>query len=389
MIIGVPKETFPGEHRVALVPAVMPAILKAQLEVWMESGAGAAAGFPDSAYQEKGARIEGRRVEIFRAADAILQVRGLGGNLEADRADLESLHPDQVLIGLLDPLEQPSAIEELARWKTTAFALELMPRITRAQSMDVLSSMSSVAGYKAVLLAAAYLPKMFPMMITAAGTITPARVFVVGVGVSGLQAIATAHRLGAAVYAYDLRPTVKVEVESLGAKFVELALDTAESQDAGGYAKAMDEEFYRRQQELMTQSVAESDVVITTAAVPGKKAPVLITGEMVKGMKPGSVIVDLAADRGGNFELTRPDETIIVHEVTIIGTINLASTVPHHASQMYAKNISNFLLHLVRDGGMQLNMDDEITRETMVTRGGEVVHPRVRELLGLKSSAPA
>ena len=386
MIIGVPKETFAGEQRVALVPAVLSALIKAQVEVWVESGSGEAAGFSDDAYQERGARIESQRSEIFSAANVILQVRGLGANLDAGRADLDFMRADQAIIGFLRPLEEPKALEELARHNVTSFALELLPRITRAQSMDVLSSMSTITGYKSVLLAASHLPKIFPMMMTAAGTVSPARVLVVGAGVAGLQAISTAHRLGAVVHAYDIRPAVKEEVESLGARFVELPLETRDTEDAGGYAKAMDEAFYRKQQEVMAKFVSESDVVITTAMVPGKKAPILITGEMVKSMKPGSVIVDLAARRGGNCELCRPGETVAEHGVTIIGITNLASTIPHHASQLYAKNISNFVLHLLKNGQMQLNMDDEITRETMVTRGGEVVHPRVRQLFGLKST---
>jgi NAD(P) transhydrogenase subunit alpha len=249
--------------------------------------------------------------------------------------------------------------------------------------MDVLSSMATVAGYKAVLFAADVLPKMFPMLMTAAGTLAPARVFVVGVGVAGLQAIATARRLGAVVNAYDVRPAVKEQVESLGAKFVELPLEASEAEDKGGYAKAMGEEFYKKQRELMRKVLAETDVVITTAAVPGKKAPVLVTGEMVKGMPPHSVVVDLAAERGGNCELTRPGETVVEHGVTVLGPVNVPSTAPYHASQMYAKNVSTFILHLVKDGKLQLDMEDEITRDTMTTRGGEVVNPRVREALGL------
>lgn len=381
MIIGVPKETFPGERRVALVPAVIPTLAKAKCEVLVESGAGDAAFYADAAYVEKGARIAASRAEVFASAGAVFQVLGHGANDKTGRADLPLLRRDQVLIAFLRPLGDPRSVSEIAATGATAFAVELMPRITRAQNMDALSSMSTVAGFKAVLLAASTLPRMFPMLTTAAGTIPPARVLVVGAGVAGLQAIATARRLGAVVSGYDVRPAVKEQVQSLGAKFVELPLETAGAEDAAGYARAQDEAFYRRQRELMARVVAESDVVITTAVVPGKKAPVLITAEMVRGMAPGSVIVDLAAERSGNCELTRLDETVVEHGVTIIGPVNLASTVPYHASQMYARNLTAFFLHLARSGTIELNLEDEITRETLVTRGGEVVHPRVREAL--------
>jgi NAD(P) transhydrogenase subunit alpha len=384
MIIGVPKETFPGERRVALVPAVIPTLAKAKCEVLVESGAGDAAFYADAAYVEKGARIAASRAEVFTAADAVFQVLGHGANDKTGRADLPLLRRDQVLIAFLRPLGSPESVQEIAATGATAFAVELMPRITRAQNMDALSSMSTVAGFKAVLLAASTLPRMFPMLTTAAGTIPPARVLVVGAGVAGLQAIATARRLGAVVSGYDIRPAVKEQVQSLGAKFVELPLETAGAEDAAGYARAQDEAFYQRQRELMARVVAESDVVITTAVVPGKKAPVLITAEMVRGMAPGSVIVDLAAERSGNCELTRPDETVVAHGVTIIGPVNLASSVPYHASQMYARNLTAFFLHLAKSGAIELNMEDEITRETLLTRGGEVVHPRVREALGLQ-----
>lgn len=386
MIIGVPQETFPGERRVALVPGLLPILKKAGLDVLIEAGAGHAAGFPDAAYQEKGARIVTQRTELFGSADVILQVRALGANPEAGRRDLNLVRRDQIIIGLLDPLTVPKAAAELAERGATAFALELLPRISRAQTMDALSSMATVAGYKAVLLAAEALPRMFPMLMTAAGTISPARVFVVGAGVAGLQAIATARRLGAVVQAYDIRPAVKEQVQSVGAKFVELPLETGGAEGKGGYAKAMDEAFYRRQREIMARVVAGSDVVITTAAVPGKPAPVLITAEMVAGMAPGSVIIDLSSERGGNCELTQPGKTVVEHGVTILGPLDLSSTVPYHASQMYAKNISSLLLHMVKEGQLQLNLKDEITRETLVARGGEVAHPQIRELLGLPAS---
>jgi NAD(P) transhydrogenase subunit alpha len=381
MIIAVPRETFPAERRVALIPVSIAPLAKAGMEVRIEAGAGLAAGFPDKQYADKGAKIIADRAELF-AADIILQVRAAGANLEAGQADLPLYRRDQVVVASCDPLGEPKAAAELAARGATLFALELLPRITRAQSMDVLSSQATIAGYRAVLLGAMELPKIFPMLMTAAGTLSAAKVFVIGAGVAGLQAIATARRLGAAVSGYDVRPAVKEQVQSLSAKFVEMPLDAAEG--TGGYAKQMDENFYRRQRELMTKVVAESDVVITTAAIPGKKSPVLITAEMVAGMSPGSVIVDLAAQRGGNCELTKADEKVVVNGVTILGPTNLPSEAPYHASQMYAKNLCNFLVPMVKGGKFEINMDDEVVRETLVCRGGEVVHPRVRELLGAK-----
>ncbi|NPU98211.1 MAG: Re/Si-specific NAD(P)(+) transhydrogenase subunit alpha [Candidatus Omnitrophica bacterium] len=388
MRIGVPKESFPGERRVAVIPDQLPALTKAGLEIWLEAGAGQAAGYPDPLYQEKGARIVPDRREVFASADVIVQINALGANPEKAAEDLRLMREGQVLIGLLDPLSEPKGIEEAAAAKITAFSLEMMPRITRAQSMDVLSSMATIAGYKAVILAAAELPKMFPMMMTAAGTIAPARVFVIGAGVAGLQAIATARRLGAVVQGYDVRPAVKEQVESLGAKFVELALETQGAEDAGGYAKAQGEDFYARQREMMARVVADNDVVITTALIPGQKAPVLITREMVQGMAPGSVIVDLAAERGGNCELTRPGEAVTEHGVTILGPLRLPSSIPFHASRMFSKNIVTFLLHLAKKGSLQIDLEDEITRETLMTRGGEILHPRLRQLLGLEMRDP-
>ena len=384
MIVGVPKETFPGERRVAVVPSVVPALTKASLDVLIESSAGTAAGFPDAAYTDAGARVAASRAQLFADADIVLQVRSPGVAGDAGRADLELLRPGQAILGLSDPLGEPAAARAVAERGVAAFSMELIPRITRAQSMDALSSMATVAGYKAVLLAAEALPRMFPMMMTAAGTITPAKVFVVGAGVAGLQAIASARRLGARVEAYDVRPAVKEQVESLGASFVELPLETEGAEDAGGYAKAQDESFYRRQRETMVRVVAASDVVITTALIPGKTAPILVTAEAVAGMAPGSVVVDLAAERGGNCELTLGDETVVTDTgVTILGPTNLPSTVPYHASQMYAKNISTLLLHLVKEGALALDMDDEITAGTLVSRDGAVVHPRICDLLGM------
>ena len=323
------------------------------------------------------------RAEVFRTADIVLQVLCYGSNDKTGAADLPLFRKGQSLIGFLRPLGDLHTVEAIAATGVTSFSVELMPRITRAQNMDALSSMSTIAGYKAVLIAADALPRIFPMLTTAAGTITPSRVLVIGAGVAGLQAIATARRLGAVVSAYDLRPAVKEQVQSLGGRFVELPIEAADAQDAGGYAKAQDESFYQKQRELLGRVVAESDVVITTAVVPGKKSPVLVTKEMVAAMAPGSVIVDLAAERGGNCELTRTGEKIVEHGVTIFGAINVASSVPYHASQMYSKNLTNFLLHMVKDGKLQLNLEDEITRSTIVTQGGEIVNPRVREFYNL------
>lgn len=382
MRIGVTQETFAGEARVALVPAALAAFKKAKVEVLVQAGAGKQAGFSDLEYAEAGATVLPSREEVLANADMVLQVRALGANPDGWRDDLSWARAGQVWIALMDPLWAPEPVAEAAQKGILAFALELVPRITRAQPMDVLSSQSNLAGYKAVLLAANALPKIFPMMMTAAGTITPARVFVIGAGVAGLQAIATARRLGAVVSAYDVRPAVREQVESLGARFVELPLEVQDAQDAGGYARALGEEFYRRQAELMKDVLPENDVVITTAAVPGQRAPVLITREMVEGMRPGSVIVDLAAERGGNCELTQPGQTVVHEGVTIIGPLNLPATMPYHASQLFAKNISSFALNLLRDGELHLNLEDQIISETLLTREGQVVHPRVREKLG-------
>jgi NAD(P) transhydrogenase subunit alpha len=383
MIIAIVKETYPGERRVALVPVSIPALKKLGGDVRVETGAGVAAGFTDEAYQAAGATMVADRRQLFEAADVVLQVRTLGANPIAGPSDLALMHDGLVIVGTADPLGNAEAIRELAGRGVTLFAMELIPRITRAQSMDVLSSMATIAGYKAVLLAADRLPKMFPMMMTAAGTLAPAKVFVIGAGVAGLQAIASAKRLGAVVHGYDVRPAVKEQVESLGAKFVEMPLSTAGAEGAGGYAKQLDEEFYRKQRELMAQTVAASDVCITTAAIPGKKSPVLITADAVRGMAPGSVIVDLAAERGGNCELTRPDELVVEKGVTILGPTNLPSEVPAHASQMYAKNLTNFVALVSRDGKVHLNLEDQVVRETLAAHRGEVVNPRLREMLNL------
>ncbi len=385
MIIGVPKESFPGERRVAMVPSVVPSLTKAGFEVAIEAGAGVGAGYLDKDYTDKGARILGSRAEVFSTADVVVQVLCYGSNDVTGKDDVPLYRQGQCLVGFLRPLGTVETLQAIAAKGVSSFSIELMPRITRAQSMDALSAMSTIAGYKAVLLAADTLPKLFPMLTTAAGTVTPARVLIIGAGVAGLQAIATARRLGAVASAYDVRPAVKEQVQSLGGRFVELPIEAKDAQDARGYATAQDETFYRRQRELLGRVVGESDVVITTAVVPGKKSPVLVTEEMVKGMAPGSVIVDLAAERGGNCELTEAGKTAVKHHVTIVGQINLASAVPYHASQMYARNVSTFLVHLFKGGKPELNLEDEITRETLITRGGEIVHGRVREFFSLPS----
>jgi NAD(P) transhydrogenase subunit alpha len=389
VIVGIPKESYPGERRVALVPAAVPTLAKAGFEVSIETGAGAGAGYPDAQYADKGAKIASSRGDLFGAADIVLQVLGPGANDVTGNSDLALYREGQVVVGFLRPLGSEQDTGRLASTGVMSFAVELVPRITRAQSMDALSSMATVSGYKAVLLAANTSPRFFPMMTTAAGTITPARVLIVGVGVAGLQAISTARRLGAVASAYDIRPAVKEQVQSLGGKFVELPIEAQGAQDARGYGTQQSEEFIQKQRELLAQTVAGSDVVITTAVVPGKKAPILVTAEMVKGMAPGSVIVDLAAERGGNCELTKPGETSVQHGVSIMGVVNLAGTVPFHASQMYARNLTTFLTYLAKDGKLQFNMQDEITRETMLTRDGEIVSPRVREFFKMPALVAA
>ncbi len=387
MIIGVPKEIYPGERRVAIVPVVLPTLTKAGFEVHIESGAGLEAGYPDSQYADKGAKIIPDRNAIFAAADIIVQILCYGSNDINGKQDLPLFRRDQILVGFLRPFGSKDVVEEIAHAGVTAFAIELMPRSTRAQSMDALSSLATAAGYKAVLLAADSHPRIFPMLTTAAGTITPARVFIIGCGVAGLQAIATSRRLGAVTSAYDVRPAVKEQVHSLGGRFVELPIEAKDAQDARGYATAQGEDFYRRQRELLGKTVQESDVVITTAVIPGKKAPILVTEEMVKGMAQGSVIVDLAAERGGNCEITEMGKTVVKHGVTVMGPINLANGVPYHSSMMYARNVTAFLTYLIKDQKLTLNPQDEIMRETLLTHGGEIVNARVREIFSLPALA--
>ena len=377
--IGIPKETAPSETRVALVPAVVSVLKAAGADVHLENHAGKAAGFSNEDFAEKGAAILSDRKEVLRC-DIVLHVRAYGAN-QNGLEDLKSYQKGQTIIGHCDPLGNSSAVKAYAEMGVNLVSMEMIPRISRAQSMDALSSQANLAGYKSVILAATHLPKIFPMMMTAAGSIRPARVFVIGAGVAGLQAIATARRLGAVVEGYDVRPEVKEQVESLGAKFVVLEIETKDSSDTGGYAKAQGDDFYKKQQELMKKVVAGSDVVITTAAIPGRKSPVLVTTPMVEAMQPGSVIVDLAAERGGNCELSKADETVQEYGVTVLGPTNLPATLPHHASQLYAKNISTLLLHLMKDGKLEWNLEDEITKGCLVASDGKVTNARIAELL--------
>ena len=392
MIVGVVKETFPGERRVALVPDIVPPLKKKGFEAVIETGAGLSAGYPDEAYEAKGATILGSRKEVFDKADIIAQVRTYGANPDEGKADLDLMREGQIVVGASEPLSRPDLMQEMAKKGINLFGLELIPRTTRAQSMDILSSMATVAGYRASLWGAEHLPKFFPMFMTAAGTVAPSKVFILGAGVAGLQAIATAKRLGAIVSAYDVRPAVKEECESLGAKFVEMELESGEGE--GGYAAQKDEAFYEKQRQLMLKVVADSDVVITTAAVPGRKAPILVTEEMVKGMAPGSVIIDLAAERGGNCELTKVDEIVEAHGVKIVGPSNVPSTLPFHASQMYSKNVFNFLVNMLtkvrgEEPKFDLEQEDDIIEGTWTTKGGEVVHAMVKEALAPKEGGQA
>jgi NAD(P) transhydrogenase subunit alpha len=371
--VGVIKEISPGERRVAMAPRVMDMLAKVGAQFIVERGAGIEAGFTDSEYEAKGARMASTADEVRQAAEVLLAVRV---------EDSPSLKPGQIVVGMCDPLSEPKFIAQIAGRGITLFSMELIPRITRAQSMDVLSSMATVAGYKAVLLAAVDQPRMFPLMMTAAGTIPAARVLVIGAGVAGLQAISTARRLGAVVSGYDVRAAVKEQIESLGAKFV--VIDAGESgEGTGGYAKQLSEEAINRQREALGDVMKEMDVVVTTAAVPGRKAPLLITASMARKMAPGSVIVDLAAERGGNCELTKPGEKVVDNGVTILGPLNLPASIPNNASLMYARNLSTFLKNMInKEGQINIDLSDEITKETMVARDGKVANPRVEALLG-------
>jgi len=383
MIIAVAKENCPEECRVALVPSFIPPLLKAGHQVLVERSAGLSAGYPDEMYEQAGAQMEPDRDRLFERGQLLLMVRGPGINPQEGERDLARLRSHHILFAFFNPLMYPETVRTLAGTGATAFSLELIPRISRAQSMDALSSMASLAGYKGVMLAANALPKIFPLMMTAAGSLMPAKVFVIGAGVSGLQACATAKRMGAIVSAYDIRPVVKDQVKSVGAGFVEFDLPTDTAEDRRGYAKSQSDDFYRRQREAMGQVLAENDVVIATAGVPGKKAPVLIDEKMVAGMRPGSVIVDIVAELGGNCALTRPGETVVHNGVTIIGPVNLASSVAFHASQMLAKNLHALLDHLIDvEGRMAINTKEEITRSTLLCRDGKITNERVLEVLG-------
>lgn len=383
MIIGITKELIEGEKRVAMCPANVQSFTDSGIDVQVQKDAGRAAGYMDGDYKAAGAKIIEDRAQLFKAADILLQVQSFGSNTQNYQQDLAMLRSGQLVIGMMDPLASPQAAQQVASTGATAIALELVPRISRAQSMDVLSSMATLAGYRSVLLGAEAAPRILPMLMTAAGTLQPARVLIMGVGVAGLQACATAKRLGAVVEAYDVRPAAREQIISVGAKPVELDLQTESSEDAGGYAKEQSEEFLRRQRELMTEVVARQDIIITTAAVPGAKSPILVTEDMVKAMKPGSVIVDLAAERGGNCDLTKQGETVVAHEVTILGPENVPSDLAHHASQMFGKNMQTLLELILDDGSINLNFDDEIIAGTVVSHQGDVPHPHMRKLLGL------
>ncbi len=388
IVVGVPKESFLGERRVAMIPGLIGLLKKSAIEVVIESGAGLEAGFTDAAYTKAGASISDARADVFGKAQIIIQVRTPGANPDGAAADLKLTTPDQLVLGFSDPLGNLDIAKVYAEKVATLVSMEMIPRITRAQSMDALSSMATIAGYKAVLEAANTLPKMFPMMMTAAGTVSPAKVFIIGAGVAGLQACATAKRLGAVVSAYDVRAAVKEQVQSVGARFIELEVEKTDAEDKGGYAKELGEEFYKKQRQLMTKVVTDSDVIITTAAIPGKKSPILVTAEMIEGMQPGSVIIDLAAERGGNCEGTEADKQIVKNGVTILGPTNISATVPKHASQMYAKNVATLLGHLVKDGQLNLDLSDEITAGIVVAHKGHVVHERIASMLGIELPKP-
>lgn len=383
MIIGIPKETCPGECRVGMIPQNVAALTKLGRTVIVESEAGILAGHTDAAYTSAGAEIVNRK-DVFDRAEIVVQVQTPGLNQDTGADDLALLKAGQIVVGMMDPLANPEFAQQLADKKITGVAMELIPRITRAQSMDVLSSNAMIAGYKAVLIGASNLGSMLPMNMTAAGTLKPARVLIMGVGVAGLQACATAKRLGGVVEAYDVRPAAREQILSVGAKPVELNIEAEDTETQGGYAKEQSADFIARQQAAMTDVLSQQDIVITTAAVPGKKSPILITADMVKGMKPGAVIVDLACEKGGNCELTKLDEIVVENGVKIVGPKNVPSTVAAHASQMYGKNIENLLSHLINEEGqLHFDYEDEIVRETVVSLNGEIPQARMRDLLGL------
>lgn len=385
MRLAVAKEIEASERRVALIPDVVSRLVKQGFDVWIEAGAGERAYFPDADYEAVGAQIMTDREKLWREADILLKVRPPQTD-QNGRSEVDLLRDGSVLVGFMDPLAQPEIARRLANRRVTAFSMEMIPRTTRAQSMDALSSQASIAGYKAALIAATALPKYFPMLTTAAGTIRPAKVFIMGAGVAGLQAIATARRLGAVVEAFDIRPAVKEEVQSLGARFVEVTLDE-ETAAAGGYAKELSEQSKQRSRELVAEHVSQADVVITTAQVPGKKAPILVTDEMVASMNSGSVIVDLAADQGGNVVGSQPGRDVVRHGVTIIGPTNLPSSMPVHASQLYAKNLQTLVQLIVKDGELNLDFGDDIISGACITHSGEILNQRVQDALEVALSS--
>ncbi|MFP6605034.1 MAG: Re/Si-specific NAD(P)(+) transhydrogenase subunit alpha [Myxococcota bacterium] len=388
MIIGIPREVLAGERRVALVPDAVKSLIDLGLEVLVQTGAGEESGFADGEYEDAGARLASEAAQVLGGADVILKVQPPQPISSADNShEVDLITEGAALVALLKPLDALEVTERLAKRRVSAFAMEFMPRITRAQSMDALSSQSNLAGYEAVLLASTALPRIFPMMVTAAGTLQPSRILVIGAGVAGLQALGTAKRLGGITYAYDTRPVVKEQVESLGARFVELDLDTGDAEDAGGYATAQSDDFYQRQRDLLGEHVAKSDVVITTALVPGQEAPLLIEETAVQAMRRGSVIVDLAAEKGGNCALTEADKVVVKHGVTIMGHTNLPAKVPANASQLYAKNLVTFLDHLLEEGQLKFDLEDEITSGTLITHEGKVIHERIRSLLDERGAA--
>ncbi|MBI2267501.1 MAG: Re/Si-specific NAD(P)(+) transhydrogenase subunit alpha [Armatimonadetes bacterium] len=381
MKVAVPKEIASGERRVSLVPETVAKFVSAKLEVLVEAGAGEQAGFPDTAYQEAGAAIVADTAKLYQQAELVLKIQKPLPNQALGKHEMDLLPKGSALVAFLQPLTNPDLVKQLAERGVTAFSMDAIPRITRAQSMDALSSMSTVAGYKAVLTAANALPRFFPMFMTAAGTVRPAKAMVLGAGVAGLQAIATAKRLGAVVEAFDVRPVVREQVQSLGARFLEVDLGHEDTQDAGGYAKELSPEHVRLERELIHKHVKDADVVITTALIPGKPAPVLVTEEMVKDMKPGSVIVDLASEAGGNCPLSKAGEDVVRHGVLIMGPLNLPASLPYHASQMYSRNMAAFLLNMVKEGELNLNFEDEIIRDTCLTHEGKILHEQTRAKL--------
>jgi H+-translocating NAD(P) transhydrogenase subunit alpha len=380
MKLAIAREVEAGERRVALVPDAVARLVKQGVEVWVEAGAGAKSFFSDLAYEEVGAKIVADTAALWGAADVVVKIGAL------QESEIHQLREGGVFIGFLNPLANPALVQRLADRHVTAFSMEMIPRTSRAQSMDALSSQANVAGYKAVLIAAAALPKYFPMLTTAAGTIRPAKVLVMGAGVAGLQAIATARRLGAVVEAFDIRPDTKEQVQSLGAKFVDVELKE-ETVATGGYAKELSEAAKEHTRQVLIQHVSSADAVITTAQVPGRKAPILVTREMVSQMKPGSVIVDLAADRGGNCECTEAGKEVEWNGVNVIGTINLPSSMPVHASETYSKNILALLQLMVKDKELNLNFEDDIIAGACVARNGEISNEAVRNALNAETSA--